>query len=134
MLALDYDPESALRYLRRLHAAVEAGDAAVAECAVAHPPALDRARRFERALWGRVHEGRILRVNREVFRRTAGRETLAAALERVELPSVKASHEPEPDALGVSSSPSPRGRLLLWTAAAAGLLVLVVGAILLFAR
>lgn len=86
LLALDYDPESIFRYLRRLHAAMEAGDPYLAEMAVSHPPPLDRIRRMERALWGRVHEGKNLRVNREVFRKAAGRDALSVKLATSELP------------------------------------------------
>ena len=70
MLDLEYEPLSACRYLQRLHEAIERGDAAVAETAVAHPTPHDRLRRIERALSARVGpSGEAPRVNREVFRR-----------------------------------------------------------------
>ncbi len=86
LLALDYDPESVFRALRRLQGAMERADTRFADLAVSHPPPADRLRRLERAAWGQVPEGKILRVNREVFRRAAGRDVLSAKLSRVELP------------------------------------------------
>jgi hypothetical protein len=80
VLALGYDPESPLRYLRRAQLRVEQADPAFTELAVSHPIAVDRIRRIERALYGRVKEDRVLKVNREVFRRVAGRETLEGML------------------------------------------------------
>jgi predicted Zn-dependent protease len=80
VLDLGYDPESALRYLRRVQARMDQGDPTVAEAAASHPVPMDRIRRIERALYGRVKEERVVKVNREVFRRVVGRDTLGATL------------------------------------------------------
>ncbi len=118
-LTLDYDPESIFRYLRRLETALLDGDRRFADLAVSHPSPSDRLRRLERSLWGRVPEGRILRVNREVFRRAAGREALAAKLTVVSL----AGAAPLPPTLEVLSEEAPKAprsvvRVLLWSALA----------------
>lgn len=135
MLALEYDPESAVRYLRRLQTAVEAGDPLVAESAVAHPPALDRIRRIERALWGRIHDGRILRVNREVFRRAAGREALAAGLVPTELPVPRGSSGAGPGAgEGDAGTGATRRRRLAWVVAAGVALLALAASLLYLAR
>jgi len=84
LLAQDYDPESAFRFLRRLDAAIEAGEPAVAEWAASHPPAAERQRRLERALWGHPAADGMRRVNREVYRRAAGPQALASGLHPVE--------------------------------------------------
>lgn len=81
LLDLEYEPQSACRYLQRLHAAVQRGDAAVAETEVAHPTPLDRLRRIERTLGARVGATTdVPRVNREVFRRALTPKALAANL------------------------------------------------------
>jgi predicted Zn-dependent protease len=69
MLALRYDPSSALRFLRRLKVAVAAMERRVTDIAVACPPPGYRVRKLERVLYGRVGRAPIQRVNREVFRR-----------------------------------------------------------------
>jgi predicted Zn-dependent protease len=118
LLALGYDPESALRYLRRLQQMVERGDPRAAEIALAHPTAADRARRLDRALFGRTvpQHGR---VNREVFRRAAGHAVLTTRLERV-----RGFGEPPPE----TAAPSVRRprRILAWLLAATGLLLAAV--------
>ncbi len=70
MEALGYDPASAIRLLAKIDSLVRAGDPCLASYAIAHPPASDRIRRLEQALYGRttVAAGK---VNREVFRRLA---------------------------------------------------------------
>ena len=80
MLALEYEPHSALRYLERLNRAAEAALPAVAETIVAHAAPRDRMRRIERALYGRISGSDAFRVNREVFRRAASREALRSSL------------------------------------------------------
>ena len=86
MLDLEYEPQSAGRYLQRLHAAIARGDDAVAETEVAHPTPFDRLRRIERALCMRVGlTTEVPRVNREVFRRALTPSALAASLVRTEL-------------------------------------------------
>jgi hypothetical protein len=75
MLALGYDALAADRYLDRLEAAIEAGDPAVAETALAHPPPGERRRRLSKLLYGRIAESDgALKVNREVFRRAVPRD------------------------------------------------------------
>jgi predicted Zn-dependent protease len=86
MLALEYEPLSASRYLQRVHAAIARGDDALAETEVAHPTPFDRMRRIERTLGGRVAAtSDVPRVNREVFRRALAPATLAATLVRTDL-------------------------------------------------
>ena len=83
IVALGYDPRSALAWLGRLGALVERGDPRVAELALAHPPA------HERVAWLATEMVRVpaprssLRVNREPFRRAVGDEAALARLERV---------------------------------------------------
>jgi hypothetical protein len=87
MLSLRYDPNSALRLLRRLKLAIETGDSRVAEVAVALPPPGYRARKLERVLYGRVGRAPVQRANREVFRRAAGIAALGdLAATRLEQP------------------------------------------------
>jgi predicted Zn-dependent protease len=80
VLSIGYDPRSVVRYLGRLRSQVERGHPSVAELASAHPPPEDRSRRIEKALFGRVRDEGVLRVNREVFRRAAGHEVLAGSM------------------------------------------------------
>ncbi|HEX6852073.1 MAG TPA: M48 family metallopeptidase [Candidatus Polarisedimenticolaceae bacterium] len=75
MLALGYDALAASRYLERLEVAIEAGDPAVAETALAHPTPAERKRRLSKLLYGRVAEDvGPLKVNREVFRRAVPKD------------------------------------------------------------
>ena len=86
MLDLEYEPQSACRYLQRIHAAIARGDDALAETEVAHPTPFDRIRRIERALGARVAAtSDVPRVNREVFRRALAPAALAASLVRTDL-------------------------------------------------
>jgi predicted Zn-dependent protease len=85
LLALDYDAQSAIQYLNRLHDAGLRHDPAIAETAVAHPTPLDRIRRIERMLYGRVGGSEAPRVNREVFRRAIPAKEFGLQLVRVEL-------------------------------------------------
>jgi predicted Zn-dependent protease len=86
MLDLEYEPQSACRYLQRLHASVIRGDGGVAETEVAHPTPKDRLRRIERTLGARVGAtSDVPRVNREVFRRALTPATFAASLVRAHL-------------------------------------------------
>lgn len=118
ILALDYDPESVLRFLRRLEAALESGERRFSDIAVSHPSPSDRLRRLERSLWGRVPEGRILRVNREVFRRAAGREALERNLTAVDLAAGAAPLPPAIDLPQGERAEAPRAsmRFLFWAA------------------
>lgn len=73
LLAAGYDPHSVKRLLRRWEMAVERGEERVAELALAHPTCGDRLRRLEDELFRRIDAEPGRRVNREVFRRAAGR-------------------------------------------------------------
>ena len=111
MLALEYEPLSACRYLQRLHAAIARGDDAVAETDVAHPTPFDRLRRIERALGARpCASTEVPRVNREVFRRALTPATLASALVRTELDAPHATAAPMG---GLSRKESSRIRFAL---------------------
>jgi peptidase M48-like protein len=85
MIALEYDPASAIRYLGRTADAIDRRDPMVAELAVAHPVVSDRVRRIERALYGRVAGTEAPRVNREVFRRAMGEKQFTGQLVTIEL-------------------------------------------------
>jgi hypothetical protein len=78
---------------------------------------MDRIRRIERALYGRVKSERVLKVNREVFRRVAGRELLASSL--VSRPWKERKADPAP-------APAPRERRVMMrlVTIAAGIVVL----------
>ena len=126
MLELEYEPQSACRYLQRLHAAVLRGDAAVAETEVAHPTPFDRLRRIERTLGARVGSTTdVPRVNREVFRRALTPASLAASLVPTHLDS-----QPAP-AWGMTGLLERRhrvfsaGMIIAVAAAAAALVALV---------
>ncbi len=110
VLALGYDPESVLRYLRRLQQMVERGDPRVAEISAAHPTAVDRMRRLDKALFGRT-ASQHGRVNREVFRRAAGHTVLTTRLVRVR----GLAEAPAEARSGAASIPR---RVLAWVAAA----------------
>lgn len=76
MLALRYEPSSALNLLLRIKSAVELGNPGAADVAVAYPPPGYRARKIERLLYGRIGRAPVQRINREVFRRVAGPDAL----------------------------------------------------------
>lgn len=126
LLALEYDPHSAIRYLERLHAAAERSDPSVAETIVAHVAPRDRTRRIERALYGRVGgaEGST-RVNREVFRRAIGRGALKGSLMASELDAPHALPWGVPAVLDASAKALSTPVLVAAAAAAAGLVALV---------
>jgi predicted Zn-dependent protease len=121
VLALGYDPGSVLRWFDRLQRRMERGDPQLRDYAFAHPAPSNRRREIERALFGRVDAGSAGRVNREVFRRAAGRGVLASGL-------VPLSPDEE---LSRSSDAVPSRSLLrsplFWTAS----VVLLVAALLL---
>lgn len=107
MIELGYDPEGALRYLRRLDREIAAGTSGVAETALAHPIPGDRTRRLERCLHARpAGEARAWKVNREVFRRALPKSGLRAALRPVDLGLI--GHE------GAEAPRSARRRTILW--------------------
>jgi hypothetical protein len=121
LLALDYDAQSAIQYLNRLHDAGLRHDAAIAETAVAHPTPLDRIRRIERMLYGRVGGSETPRSNREVFRRAIPAGEFTMQLVRVELDA-----PPLPWTMTGGLTETPHvlsGRLVVWVALGAAALV-----------
>ena len=131
ILDLEYEPQSVCRYLRRLHAAIERGDEAVAETAVAHPTPYDRLKRIEHALFARVGAtADVPRVNREVFRRALAPSVLAASLVRTELDAP----QPLPWGVTVIIEKRPRGLNMRYVAAAVAALVALVTFVVWWAR
>lgn len=117
MIELGYDPESALSYLRHIAELGLRADPRLDELALAHPPAPDRLRRMSEALRRRVETGDERRVNREVFRRVAGRH--AGLVELAPLNEIASPHRsPRDEGSGVFS-----WALLPWVGLAAALLV-----------
>lgn len=115
ILSLQYDPESAIRFLGRLRVAAESSVPEVAETYVAHPAPSYRVRKLERSLYGRVERDHVLRVNREVFRRAI------RAASTGQLTETKLSG-------GKTAESAPRWSVspwLIWTAAAAATVGLV---------
>ena len=96
ILNLGYDPESVLRLMVRLDGSVSDADPTLRSYFLSHPTPFQRHRRFQQILAGRV-EMPGTRVNREVFRRAAGREVLASALIRVDRLDQASGTEAEPD-------------------------------------
>ena len=125
MLALRYDPSSALRYLRRLKFAISTAEPTVADAAVAHPPPGYRIRKLERILYGRIGRAPVQRVNREVFRRAAG-AALAGGLVPTALGAVTATAA---HTVGAGWGLSRRTAILLGVLAAATVLLLLVVAL-----
>lgn len=117
LVALDYDPASAVRYLQRLGEAGDRGSAAAAEMLVAHPTPLDRIRRIERALYGRVQPSGVFRVNREVFRRAVGPGALAGSLVAADLDAPPMSGWSMTGTIDGSAAVLS-GRLVFWVALA----------------
>ena len=89
ILALGYDPVSVSRYLARVNKRVRCGDSELSELAASHPPADDRSRRIDRALFGNSRRETAPKTNREVFRRAAGHHILAGDLVPVDLSAGK---------------------------------------------
>jgi predicted Zn-dependent protease len=121
LLALDYDAQSAIQYLNRLHDAGLRHDPAIAETAVAHPTPLDRIRRIERMLYGRVGGSEAPRVNREVFRRAIPAKEFGLQLVPVELDA-----PPLPWTMTGGLTETPHvlsGRLVVWVALGAAAMV-----------
>jgi predicted Zn-dependent protease len=94
ILALRYDPTSVLNLMRRLKVAVQTANPDVGDVAVAYPPPGYRARKLERILYARVGRVAVQRVNREVFRRVAGRSAAELAFTATEI----GEHVPSPPA------------------------------------
>jgi len=130
VLSLGYDPESALRHLRRIQIRVDQADVAFAEQAASHPIAIDRIRRIERALYGRVKDDKVLKVNREVFRRVCGHEALSATLAGREWRD-QAAH-PAPTSAGTAGKRSAAAlvKVGLGIAAAAAIVLAIAWALL----
>lgn len=122
MEALGYDPESAIRLLAKIDSLVRAGDPSLAAYALAHPPANDRIRRLERALYGRTTVG-AGKVNREVYRRLAR----PAVWTRAAPPDVRRS-PPRGASERLATVPLRRRRLLV-VAIVAGAAALAAGAL-----
>jgi predicted Zn-dependent protease len=122
METLGYDPASAIRLLAKIDSLVRAGDPSLAAYALAHPPANDRIRRLERALYGRTTAG-AGKVNREVFRRLAG----PAVWTRAAAPEVRRNpvHGAAPRVERVSG----RRRRVLVAAIVTGAAILAAGAL-----
>jgi hypothetical protein len=125
VIALEYDPQSAIRYLERLHAASERSEPSVAETIVAHAAPRDRTRRIERTLYGRVGGGDHSRVNREVFRRAVGRGALRSNLLPTELDAPHALPWGVAAVIDAEAKTLKTGVLVAFAAAAAGLVALV---------
>ncbi len=123
LLAMNYDPGSVLRYFERLQEGIEAGNVNLAELATSHPTPLERARRVESAVRAAGGAAAVLRVNREVYRRVAGRRLLEAELDRSEL-GQRSEHDADGSRLRRAL------RRLGWAALGVGtlaLLILLVG-------
>lgn len=127
LLGLGYDPVSIGRYLSRIQARVRAGDGELNELAAAHPPADDRSRRIDRALFGRPRRQEALKTNREVFRRAAGHQILAGELVPVDL-----VRQPADEEVDGAAEAGGAGRLFWLVAVIASLtaIILTVGLML----
>ena len=124
---LGFDPGSVLRWLVRLDGRVSDADPHVRTFFLSHPTPCQRHRRFQERLAGFV-EPPGARVNREVFRRAAGREVLASALIRVD--NLQQACEVREES---TEMPAPaRSSLLLWVGVGVALTVAVVSLVLLF--
>lgn len=123
MIGLGYDPVAAERYLRRLADRIRVNDPAITDLAVAHPPPADRIRRIEKALFGRVPVGGMLKLNREVYRRASGAAVLTSTFSRCELDARTRMTPPE-TAVGTGRR---RGRLWWWLAGIAVAAAVVAG-------
>jgi hypothetical protein len=115
LIELGYDPAAAQSYLRRIVELDEARDPRVAELTLAHPSARDRLQRVGSLLQRRIGTG-TGQVNREVFRRVAGRH--AGSVEKAPLNRIA-----EPAAQTGEGTDTPARRSLLpWIGLAAALL------------
>jgi len=113
---LGYDPQSVVRYLKRIRVSIGAGEAGVSDLALAHPPLAERLKRVENALSGKVGGDSESRVNREVFRRLVRKGRLQAE----ESGARKLDPEPEP-----ANAPTRRSRPWIRVAVLVFLLALV---------
>jgi hypothetical protein len=124
VLAVGYDPRSVVHYLQHLESLGERGDEKVADLFLSHPPAGDRLRRVEETLARHVDSKATRLVNREVFRRAAGRH--ASTVETAALSDLTTDQSSEPGAATVLDAVLSK---LPWIAVAA---VLVTALILIF--
>jgi predicted Zn-dependent protease len=128
VLALGYDPRSVVHYLQHLESLGERGDPKVADLFLAHPPARDRLRRLEETLARHVESKPTRRVNREVFRRAAGRH--ASSVETAALSDFTAQRDTEAETGSLLAALLSR---LPWVAVVAALitaLILIFGFLL----
>ncbi len=126
VLELGFDPNSVLRWLVRLDGRVSDADPHIRTFFLSHPTPCQRHRRFQETLAGLV-EPPGSRVNREVFRRAAGREVLASALVRVDSLEQACEVQEEP----TDSAASKPSSLFLWAGVGVALTVAVVLVVLL---
>lgn len=126
VLKLGFDPDSVLRWLVRLDGRVSDADPHVRTFFLSHPTPCQRHRRFQQTLAGLV-EPAGSRVNREVFRRAAGREVLASALVRVDSLEQACEVHEKPNGSDASGPSS----LLLWVGVGVALTATVVLLVLL---
>jgi len=84
LLQLDYDTNSVGRFFERLDARVDDGDPRVRRYAFGHPSPSARWRRIESRVFAEIRPAVTVRVNRELFRRAAGRSVLDHELVAVE--------------------------------------------------
>jgi predicted Zn-dependent protease len=121
MLELGFDPDSVLRWLVRLDGRVSDADAHIRTFFLSHPTPCQRHQRFKQKLASLI-EPPGSRVNREVFRRAAGREVLASALVRVDSLAQACDVQEES---AESAAPRPSS-LLLWAGLGVALTVTIV--------
>ncbi len=86
MCEMHYDVSSVERLLQRWEERMEEGEPALAELAVSHPTPRERARRLDLSVRWRRRDLADARVNREVFRRAAGRDVVTGELTPVDFP------------------------------------------------
>ena len=109
LLALGYDPRSALSFVTRVGEWIGAGDPRAKELAASHPPPSERYRRVQEAARSVSAPGGALRVNREVFRRAVSQRRLTE-----ELVALAGFDAPGSPATSLPARSSRRTRLL-WT-------------------
>lgn len=126
VLELGFDPESVLRWLVRLDGHVSDAEPHIRTFFLSHPTPRQRHGRFQQTLAGLV-EPPGSRINREVFRRAAGREVLASALVRVD--SLEQACEAQEGSSG--SARSGPSSLFLWVGVGVALTAAIVLLVLL---
>ena len=83
ILELGFDPSSVQRWFSRLDRRISDADPHMRSYFLSHPTPSQRHRRLQQLLSTRV-DAPGSRINREVFRRAAGREALSTVLQRVD--------------------------------------------------